>query len=145
MPTSVSKPAPVPDALSAGYWEATAAGNLAIQRCSHCGHYSHPPTPVCGSCFAVPPSFSFTPVSGGGRIVTWTVLRQAFLPGFAEDAPYTIVVVELDEQPDLTLIGRLVDGPDAAIGLGDRVEVRFDELPTGARIPAFALATEEHR
>ena len=72
-------------------------------------------------------------------------MRQAFLPGFADDVPLTIVVAELDEQTDLTLIGRLVDGPDAALAIGDRVEVTFDRLETGEAVPAFRLApvTEE--
>jgi uncharacterized OB-fold protein len=135
------KPRPVPDEMSAQYWEATGHGELAIQQCDHCGHYSHPPTPVCGSCFGMPPAFTFRPVSGTGRIVTWTVMRQAFLPGFTDDVPFVVVVVELDEQPDLVLTGRLVDGPDATIILGDRVTVRFDQLPSGEKIPAFALTT----
>jgi uncharacterized OB-fold protein len=140
--TTAPKPRPIADELSEGYWEATARGELAIQRCEHCGHYSHPPTPVCGSCFTVPPAFSFAEVSGSGRVVTWTVMRQAFLPGFADDVPYVIVVAELDEQPGLTLIGRLVEGPEAGISLGGRVSACFDRLESGEAIPAFTLVEE---
>lgn len=133
------KPRPVPDEWSAGFWEATAAGRLAISRCDHCGCYVHPPTPVCGSCFTTPPSFTFAEVSGRGTIVTWTVFRQAFLPGFADDVPYVVVVVELAEQPGLQLIGRLDDGPDAALVIGAEVVVTFDRLDTGEAVPAFRL------
>ena len=133
------KPRPVPDDLSAGYWQAAAAGELAIQRCQDCGHYAHPPTTVCGSCFTVPASLEYEPVSGHGAIVTWTVFRQSFLPGFSDDVPYTIAVVELDEQADLAVIGRLTNGPDVPITVGDRVQVTFDTLDTGEAIPAFTL------
>ena len=40
-------------------------------------------------------------------------MRQSFLPGF--DVPFVLVDVELPAQEDLRLIGRLVDGPDAAL------------------------------
>lgn len=66
-------------------------------------------------------------------------MRQAFLPGFADDVPYVIAVVELDEQSGLTLIGRLTDGPDAPLALGSRVRVVFDEPAPGVAVPAFRL------
>jgi hypothetical protein len=37
--------------------------------------------------------------------------------------------VELDAQPELRLIGRLLDGPDAALAVGTRVALRFDPEP----------------
>jgi hypothetical protein len=47
--------------------------------------------------------------------------------------------VRLDEG-DIRLIGRLVDGADAALRAGDRVTVRFEDVAPGVAIPAFALA-----
>ena len=41
-------------------------------------------------------------------------MRQSFLPGFDDDLPFVLVDVELEEQADLRMIGRLLDGPDAA-------------------------------
>ena len=66
-------------------------------------------------------------------------MRDAFLPGFAGDVPYLLVDVELDAQPDLRMIGRLVDGAGAPVRVGDRVTVAFDELADGVKVPAFAL------
>jgi uncharacterized protein len=139
---AIPKPRPIANELSAGYWDATSAGQLAIQQCDHCGQFAHPPTPVCGSCFAVPPAFSFTPVSGMGRVSTWTVFRQTFLPGFSDDVPYVIGVVELDEQPGLRLIGRLNVDADHPVSVGDRASVTFDRLETGEFVPAFDLVEE---
>ena len=39
------------------------------------------------------------------------------------------------------MIGRLVDGVDAPLALGDRVTVTFDQLADGMAVPAFALET----
>jgi hypothetical protein len=64
-------------------------------------------------------------------------VRQSFLPGF--DVPFVLVDVELDEQSELRLIGRLVDGLDAPLHLGDRVRVAFEDVAPGVAIPAFEL------
>jgi hypothetical protein len=43
------------------------------------------------------------------------------------------------------LIGRLLDGPGAALRAGAPVHLAFEDLEPGLSIPAFALAaTEEH-
>ena len=79
----------------------------------------------------------FTPVSGRGVVRSWTVVRQSFLPGF--DVPFVLVDVELSEQADLRLIGRLLDGVDAELHLGDEVRVAFEDLAAGIAVPAFEL------
>ena len=53
-------------------------------------------------------------------------MRDAFLSGFADEVPYVLVDVELDAQADLRMIGRLVDGPDTPLRIGERVSVGFD-------------------
>jgi uncharacterized OB-fold protein len=138
--TLVQRPVPVPDEQSAGYWEAAERKVLAIARCSHCGHYVIPPGIVCRNCLSSTPAFVFEPVSGRGRIRSWTIIRDAFLPGFVADVPYVIVDVELEEQTDLRMLGRLVDGAEAELRLGLPVTVTFDDRDAGPPIPAFALA-----
>jgi uncharacterized OB-fold protein len=82
----------------------------------------------------------FEPVKGGGAIRSWIVLHDSFLPGFADDLPFVLVDVELDAQPDLRMIGRLLDGPNMALHIGDRVELAFEDLDDAVSIPAFELA-----
>jgi uncharacterized protein len=130
---------PVPDERSAGFWRAAAGGVLAIQRCDHCGEYAHPPVVVCDACLSATPSFHFEPVSGAGVIRTWTVVRSTFLPAFSAEAPYVIVDVELPEQPNLRVLGRLVDGADAALACGAEVETVFTPVGPDIAIPQFRL------
>jgi uncharacterized OB-fold protein len=66
-------------------------------------------------------------------------MHQSFLPGFEEDVPFVLVDVELVEQPDLRIIGRLMDGPDAKLQIGDSVHVAFEDLGSDRAVPAFAL------
>ncbi len=98
-----------------------------------------PPDVVCPHCRTTSPDFTFEPVSGRGAVRSWTVVRQSFLPGFQADVPFVLVDVELDDQRELRLIGRLLDGVDAPLGLGARVVPAFEELAPGVAVPAFAL------
>jgi uncharacterized OB-fold protein len=134
------RPVPVPDETSAPFWAAAAEHVLTIARCAQCGHFSMPPDVVCPHCRSSEPRFEFTPVSGRGTVRSWTVVRQAFLPGFEDDLPFVLVDVELVEQKELRLIGRLLDGPDADLHVGDAVVVGFEDLAPGVAVPAFGLS-----
>jgi uncharacterized OB-fold protein len=134
----------VPDERSAPFWEATARHELTVARCSACSTLSLPPEPVCAHCGSTDPGFTFVPVSGRGVIRSWTVVRQSFLSGFDEDLPFVLVDVEIEEQADLRLIGRLVDGSDAPLHLDAAVEVAWEDLPAdehgdAVAVPAFRL------
>ena len=89
-----------------------------------------PPDVVCPHCGTTEPAFAFVPVSGRGTVRSWTVVRQAFLPGF-DDLPFVLVDVELDEQPEVRLIGRLLDGVDAPLRSAPR-SVAFEDLAPGS-------------
>ncbi len=138
-PESTSgRPLPEPDERSAPYWAAAADHVLTVARCSRCQAFTVPIDEVCPNCLSTEPEFRFAAVDGRGTIRSWTVVRQAFLPGF--EVPFVLVDVELAEAPDVRLIGRLTDGPDAGLGLGGEVEVVFDDLAPGTSVPAFRLA-----
>jgi uncharacterized protein len=133
-----TRPIPVPDPQSRGFWAAAASHVLAMQRCSHCGWYAYPPGIVCSNCLSPEPSFRYEPVSGRGRVTTWTVVHQAFLPAFAADVPYVVAEVELVEQKGLRIVARLVDARPADLTIGTPVEVVFDDVATGIAVPHFA-------
>jgi uncharacterized OB-fold protein len=137
--TNSTRPVPAPDERSAPYWEAAAAHQLVLARCSHCGTFAHPPELMCGHCQHPDAQFEFVPADGHGTVRSWTVMHQSFLPGFDADLPFVLVDVELDDQADLRTIGRLVDGPDAPLAIGARVHVAFEDLAPGISIPAFEL------
>lgn len=134
------KPVPVPDAVSEGFWREAAAHVLAIQRCAACSWYAYPPDVICVSCLSPERQFRYEPVSGRGRLRSWTVTHDAFLPGFRADAPYVVADVELDEQAGLRMMARLVDGPGAALAVGAPVEVVFEDVAEGMAVPQFRLA-----
>lgn len=110
---------------------------MTIQRCASCGWYNYPPKIVCISCRADPPELEWAAVSGKGRVKTWTIMRDAFLPGFAQEVPYVVADIELVEQPGLRIVARLADVAEDELALGLPVEVGFDDVAGGISIPRF--------
>jgi hypothetical protein len=137
-----TRPVPVPDDRSQGYWDAAAEHVLVMARCSRCGTFAMPPDIVCSHCHSTEPDFTYVPVSGRGIVRSWTVMHQSFVPGFDDLVPFVLVDVELEDQADLRTIGRLLDGPDAPLAIGTRVVVAFEDLAPGISVPAFALEKE---
>jgi uncharacterized protein len=137
--SEVARPVPVPDALSRDFWDAAAAHSLVLARCTRCARFSHPPDTVCPHCGSTDPAFESTVVDGSGSVRSWTIVRQSFLPGF--EVPFVLVDVELSAQPDVRLIGRLVDGPDAPLRLDAPVRLAFEDIAPDVAVPAFTLET----
>ncbi len=101
------------------FWGGGAEGELRFQRCIACGTLIHPPSPVCPTCLSR--EFETPPVSGRGRVFSYTINHQPWIPGF--DPPYIVAIVEIEEQPSLRLTTNLVgiEPDDVEIGLPVRV------------------------
>lgn len=135
--TPPKRPIPVPDDLTRGFWDASARGKLAVQRCQKCGFYNHPPRVLCGACAS--DEVKYEDVSGRGRIYTWAVMRMQSVAGFEQSVPYTTLLVELEEQTKLLLAG-YVPGEGEGLSIGAPVEVFFEDIAgSDFKIPNFHL------
>lgn len=122
MTQAASRKLPALTPETAFFWTAGAEGRLKIQRCAECGHYQHPPLPRCPACHSerVEPS----PVSGRGRIKTFTINHEQWLPGL--DVPFVFAVVELAEQNELYLFSNILAPPET-VSIGQPVTVCFEQ------------------
>lgn len=126
---------PIPDDLTGPFWEAARQHRLSIQHCNHCGQYNHPPQVVCSWCSsehleaqAVPPA---------GRIYSYTSALMRPSEGTGTPA-HTNIVVELDVQEGVFLVGRVPGPRPAWLEIGRAVTARFDPLEgTDIVIPQF--------
>lgn len=127
-------PRPTPETLP--YWEAANQGELLIQRCRSCEKpffYPRLACPGCGSKEVV-----WVRASGRATLHTYLVNHRP-APGFEDDAPYAIAVVELEEGPRMmTNIVGLPNTPEA-LELDMALEVRF-EARGDQMVPVFAPA-----
>jgi uncharacterized OB-fold protein len=107
---------------NAFFWRAGAEGRLRFMRCQACGHYIHPPLPICPVCRSR--DVKDEPVSGLATVSTYTINRQVWEPGL--EAPYVIAIVDLDEQLGLRLTTNIVNCPIESVSIGLRVRVLFE-------------------
>jgi uncharacterized OB-fold protein len=115
------------------FWRGGADGELRFLRCSACRSYVHPPAPICPECLAR--ELAPEPVSGRGRVHTFTINRQPWIPGF--DPPYVIAIVELTEQPGLRLTTNLVHVEIEDVEIGMPLRVVFEPCDDGIYLPLF--------
>ena len=118
-------PLPAISEDTAGFWEGTAAGELRIQRCSNCSRLRFPPRPMCPYCNAL--DHTWEAMSGNGRVWSFVVAHPPLLPAFMQLAPYNVVVVELEEDPLIRLVGNLLESPEGAINEVDPATIRIGE------------------
>src|SRR3954447_24162801 len=128
---------PVKDATGAPFWEYAAQGELRVQACADCAESRFPPRPCCPHCQSF--ASEWRPVSGRGRVWSYVMPHPPLLPDYAEQAPYNVVVVELEDAPRIRLVGNVVASagarldsvPAERIRIGARVQVVFgaDGLP----------------
>jgi len=64
------------------------------------------------------------------------VCHPPVLPAFQERAPFVVVLVQLEEDPRLRLVGNLLDD-EAAIEIGTPVEVVFEDVTPEVTLPQW--------
>jgi uncharacterized protein len=133
VPPPSSKPLPRITAENRPFWEATQRHELRLQRCQACGRFRYPPAPVCPDCFGE--GAEWARVSGRGTVTTWVVFHKVYFQAFADDVPYNVVQVELEEGPRLT--ANLVVIAHDRITVGMPVEVLFDDVTPEITVPRF--------
>jgi uncharacterized OB-fold protein len=114
-------PVPAVTDETRAFWTGGAERRLMISRCGTCGFLTHPPVPRCPACLSedIAPS----PVSGRGRVYSFTINRQQWNPEI--DVPYVIAVVALEEQPSVRLLTNVVGCAVEEVAIGMPVEVDF--------------------
>jgi uncharacterized OB-fold protein len=75
------------------YYDGMEKQQLLMQRCDKCNKLRSPPGPMCPDCHSV--DWTAEPMSGKGKIFTYTVHYHPPLPGF--DTPHPVGLIELDE------------------------------------------------
>jgi uncharacterized OB-fold protein len=134
--STVAKLVPQPVGLNAEFYAYCAAGELRFQRCTACGTWRHPPRTRCAACGS--DKWEWALASGRGNVFTWTVTHRPIDPGFADEVPYAILVVEMEEGP--RLVGNLRDAAASQLTLGLAVDVVFEVVAERVALTQFRPA-----
>ena len=92
------KPIPIPTPESDFFWSKVAQHELWIQRCIDCSKPFFYPRMVCPLCLSQ--NIEWFEVSGRGSLYSYMINHRP-APGFEDDAPYAIAIVELEEGPKI--------------------------------------------
>ena len=141
-----SELAPPIDETNAAFWEGTREAELWVQRCVDTRRFIFPPRVM--SPWGSHSEPEWVALSGRGTIWSFVVPHPPLIPQFTELAPYNVILVALDEDPTLRMVGNLVAGPGEAINsvdpeeieIGARVRVVFEEAGNGFHMPRWVLA-----
>ena len=120
---------PAPDEHSLPFFDYLADDELRIQACGSCGRRRMPPRPMCPHCNSLDESWDL--MSGAATVWSVVVPHPPLLPAYSEQAPYNVVVVELDDDPSIRLVGNVVTDASAAL---DSIDPHTVEIGMKVRV-----------
>jgi uncharacterized protein len=139
--TPYRKPLPVVDVWSRPFWNACREHRLLMQRDKATGEFWFPPSPVAPRTLSK--EWEWAELSGLGTVTSWVVFHQKYYAGFADELPYNVAMVQLDEGP--FIFTNLVGIANDEIRIGQRVRVTFRDANEQVSIPVFAPVGEDAR
>jgi uncharacterized OB-fold protein len=98
------------------------SGALVVQRCTSCATLQHPPEEICHACGGM--DFDGATLAPTGTVYSYTIVHYAANQALAESVPYTVVLVSLDEAPQIRVVGNV---PGTAVHIGMSVVAEWDE------------------
>jgi uncharacterized protein len=133
---------------TAEFWAGCRRGELIVQECASCGRWRFPPRPMCPHCRSLEVRWVVT--SGQATVWSFVVPHPPLLPAYNDLAPYNVIVVALDEDVTIRMVGNLVSAPDgpinevdpATIQIGEPVRVVFATVDDVA-LPRWVRAGED--
>ena len=119
------------DATNAPFWEGCREGVLRLQQCPESGRLMFPPRPLN----------SWSPRTPA----QWVSVSGPLMGAFTDIAPYNAILVALEEDPAIRLVGNLVPyagAPINAIGaheiaIGTAVTVVFERIDDNISLPRW--------
>ena len=122
MPVTAARIVPPLDDGNREFWTGGATGELRLPYCTSCSRWIFPPVLQCPGCSA---RAAYAPVSGKGRVFTYTVNHHRFNPEVP--VPYVIAIVELVEQEGLRFTTNIINCSVESVDIDLPVRVIFEQ------------------
>ena len=131
------KPVPVATPESDFFWDKTRKHELWIQKCVDCDTAFFYPRMICPDCLE--DKIEWFKTSGKGFLYTYMINHRP-PPGFEDEAPYAIAIVQLDEGPRMmTIIVGIENTPENLV-LDMPLEVVFEDIVDDMSLPKWRPA-----
>lgn len=132
---SLTKPLPTITGANAPFWEGTRAAELRMQQCQDCKHIRFPINAVCPDCLSE--NSEWVALSGRGEIFSYVVFHQVYNKAFADDVPYNVALVQLEEGP--RMFSNIITADNGIPKVGMPVEVTFEKVNDEVTLPRFGV------
>ena len=130
------RPIPIPDELSAPFFDGARDGRLMLQHCQSCDRWSFPVRERCPHCLAAP--LSWRAAGGRGTLYTFAIMHQVMNPGFAAEGPYNVCQIDLDE--GVRMVANIIGVANDQLQIGMKLQAVFEDVGEGVAIPKFRPA-----
>ena len=127
------KPIPVADEISKPFWDAVNERRLVLQNCTVCNRLQYPPERACRECGSAD-HLEWREVQGRGHIFEYLVTYDSRIRQKQVDQPYNLVLITLDEDPNINFLSNLPGTPVDEVPVGAPVEVVFEDVAPGQLI-----------
>ena len=117
------------------WWDLVKQHKFTVQRCAACGTFRHPPNPVCYKCRSF--EYEWAPVSGAGKVFTYTIVTHPTNPLYKDQVPYNVAVIELPDAGGVRMMGNILECSNDGIRVGMPVQVLFEDHPDGLTLPQW--------
>mgnify|MGYP001069443175 FL=1 len=133
--TAYSKPVPdVDDPAMAPFWAAAREQRLTAQQCTSCRSYRYPALEICPTCLET--GSEWVDVAQDGTIWSFATYHRAFHPGFKDELPYVVAIVE--NADGIHYVGK-IEGPRDHLAVGAKVRTRFVDCTDRFTLPVWEL------
>ena len=136
-PAGMPEPDP-DDPLHKPFWDACKQGKLVVQRCKRCDTQQHTAEVICHHCLSF--DLGWQTLSGRGHVWSHVNVVHPVHPALSERVPFNVVVVQLDDAPDVRMLGNMIDVAYEEIAIGMPVEVVFEQTGEDLVMPRWRRA-----
>ena len=131
---------PSPQPGTKPFWEGCKQHRLLLQKCGDCGTFQFYTRVICTACSAS--TLEWVAASGAGTVVSWTVVRHPVSEAYADDIPYVIALIKLQEGP--TMMSQIIDSDVDSIQSGLAVDVSFQDWTDEISMPVFRISPDNN-
>ena len=127
------KPLPEPTFFSKPFWDGAKRHELLIQKCKDCQKFVFYPKVVCPFCLS--DNLEWVKASGRGKVYSYMVVYSYQPQAFAEDVPYVVAIIDLEE--GVRLMSNVVECDPETVRCDMNVTVVFDDVTEEFTLPKF--------
>ena len=129
------KPLPIRDERSAPFFDGLLEGELWLQHCLACDQWMWPVTLRCRHCLS--DQLEWKASAGTGTLYSFALVHQIYHPGFADEIPYNVAFVDLDEGVRVTT--NIIGTHNDELVIGSRVELATERITQDLALAKFRV------